>query len=278
MSKSKANLKGKFQTRTTHTTFGANSSHHPPSLRYTCIHCRLSKPTSQFSLTQLQKHENSGQGMHCKGCTPKQVTSLSCVVCGRRMGLERFAKSQRKNVGGMECRCLECVAKHHEDPEDLFDDSDDGAGAGCGYSDGEEVFEDEPWMTAARAGSPRTTTTTAPADDSEDDTASAFPSVSGSRSASFSRQAHSTSRASSTAPANGPQMAEWATVVTRKLKKGESEGGYVSGGSGAGSGKGGSAGGENSGWKDPRLTTYDGEKYNVYGEKRKGKKWGAKGF
>ncbi|BFZ64518.1 hypothetical protein YB2330_005664 [Saitoella coloradoensis] len=257
MSKSKANLKGRFETRTTHTTFAANSSHRPPSLRYTCTHCHLSKPTPEFSVTQLQKHERTGQAMHCKSCTPKQVTSLTCVVCGRRMGLDKFAKSQRKNVRGMGCRCLECVAKHHEDPEDLFDYSEDGSA-----SDGEYGVigdEDEPWMRAARAASPRIALATPAADDSSPKDDASHP--------------HSrTSSSTAAAPADEPPLAEWATVVTRKLKKND---GYIAGVS-AKSGSGGKA--VDAGWKDPRLKTYDEEKYNVYGEKRRGKKWGAKGF
>ncbi len=67
----------------------------------------------------------------CRRCTPGQTTELTCCICEKVKGLERFAKQQRKNPD--RARCIQCVQLHLDtepgiempDSEDYDDSSDD---------------------------------------------------------------------------------------------------------------------------------------------------------
>lgn len=75
--------------------------------RTCCCECNKTRPIRFFSEKQLrllregivsrQVKDPTGSWVKCNDCTGKQVTELQCSICSKWMGLERFAKAQRRN-------------------------------------------------------------------------------------------------------------------------------------------------------------------------------------
>ncbi|KAF8537300.1 Stc1 domain-containing protein [Trichophaea hybrida] len=123
----------------------------------TCHVCKKSKPKSQYANRQLQKVSNNihnpyapaGRSLKdpkatCMTCTSQQTTELTCVICDKRKGLDKFAKAQRKNPATARCQiCVEYHLAHEAD--DTPPDSDDYSESN---SDSEPEDFDDPNRTS----------------------------------------------------------------------------------------------------------------------------------
>ncbi|CAO3567355.1 unnamed protein product [Mortierella alpina] len=114
--------------------FPANNRQIPHELRVNgtstifCYGCNLNKPRLAFSETQLKKAASRNpKKKHqpiCKNCTPTQPTTLTCMVCSKKLPMERFSKTQRKNQE--KATCMDCRQFiEDDDSEDDFDLEDD---------------------------------------------------------------------------------------------------------------------------------------------------------
>ncbi|KAG2189771.1 hypothetical protein INT46_007188 [Mucor plumbeus] len=108
---------------------GANSKSDTPKT-FKCVFCLKDKPMDAFSASMISKatynpyapssYNAKKKPISCKSCTSISSTHLTCMVCSKKMPLNKFALSQRKNHD--RARCKKCIEKRQE--EDVWSDND----------------------------------------------------------------------------------------------------------------------------------------------------------
>ncbi|OQO08480.1 hypothetical protein B0A48_06350 [Cryoendolithus antarcticus] len=125
-----------------------------------CCRCdKVKPPASYATLRQNDMKQKMAQTpgfnpvttgfVPCVMCTGGQVTELECHMCRKWMGLDKFAKTQRKNPDRAKClKCIqEQIAMGNADDSDASGGSDGGSD-GNNDSDGSEdshafTFDDD---------------------------------------------------------------------------------------------------------------------------------------
>ncbi|GAN10606.1 hypothetical protein MAM1_0375d10150 [Mucor ambiguus] len=63
----------------------------------------------------------------CKSCTATSTTQLTCMICSKKLPLNKFANNQRKNHE--RARCKKCIKKYQDEDvwseDDIMDSDDD---------------------------------------------------------------------------------------------------------------------------------------------------------
>ncbi|KAL7271883.1 hypothetical protein RUND412_005325 [Rhizina undulata] len=140
---------------------GANSGGiYPDGIR--CFVCEKVKPVDQYAGRQLVKWRSSIYQPYapggrtktdprttCKSCTPTQTTELTCCVCHKIKGLNKFAKNQRKNPD--RARCIKCVLLHVETDPDFSPLSSDAYSDTDQDDDDDDDFDAQPGSKSGKA-------------------------------------------------------------------------------------------------------------------------------
>ncbi|KAK6431476.1 hypothetical protein LTR95_012363 [Oleoguttula sp. CCFEE 5521] len=106
-----------------------------------CFRCDKVKPPASYATIRqndLKKKMAETPGFNaattpvvpCMMCTGGQVTELECHMCRKYMGVDKFAKTQRKNPD--RAKCLKCIQEQIAMGNANDSDASDGSGGGSG--------------------------------------------------------------------------------------------------------------------------------------------------